>query len=173
MTAVQSYINGQFPYDFFTVLLCLERFYREAQPNWAELDQKTRDLLVENISINAGYNSQIVPPPGGASGQAKQVSVLFIVGHSMRVNQKQNGAEQTESTEVGGLGGELLSVGVVSLDTAGWRDRGSHVLDVRHCAAAISDANRIFSIQTTRVVVSAANVQHESSVHANCIRITR
>ncbi|KAI6187513.1 Calcium-transporting ATPase [Aphelenchoides besseyi] len=59
MTAVQSYIN--------------ERFYRENNPTWAELDSKTRDLLVENISINGGYNSQIIPPPSGTTGQATQL----------------------------------------------------------------------------------------------------
>ncbi|KAI6176344.1 Calcium-transporting ATPase [Aphelenchoides bicaudatus] len=59
MTAVQSYIN--------------ERFYRENQPTWSELDPKTRELLVEGISINSGYNSQIIPPPTGTTGQAKQL----------------------------------------------------------------------------------------------------
>ncbi|VDK56176.1 unnamed protein product [Gongylonema pulchrum] len=47
MTAVQSFINGQ--------------FYKYV-PKFEELNEKTRDLLIEGIAVNSGYNSQVVDP---------------------------------------------------------------------------------------------------------------
>ena len=35
--------------------------YAEA-PQWDNLDRKTRELLVEGISINSGYNTKVIPP---------------------------------------------------------------------------------------------------------------
>ncbi|KAL3102112.1 hypothetical protein niasHS_003521 [Heterodera schachtii] len=48
MTVVQSFING--------------RFFKENSPSWADLDLRTRDLLVEGISVNSGYNTQVMLP---------------------------------------------------------------------------------------------------------------
>ncbi|KHJ80272.1 haloacid dehalogenase-like hydrolase [Oesophagostomum dentatum] len=49
MTCVQQYINGT--------------FYKAQPPPFNSLNQKTRELLVDGISINSGYNSQVLPPP--------------------------------------------------------------------------------------------------------------
>uniref|UniRef100_A0A0K0F2H5 Calcium-transporting ATPase n=1 Tax=Strongyloides venezuelensis TaxID=75913 RepID=A0A0K0F2H5_STRVS len=51
MTAVQSYIN--------------EKFYKNDPPKWNLLNDKTKDLLVNCISINSGYNSQVIEGKGG------------------------------------------------------------------------------------------------------------
>uniref|UniRef100_A0A8R1Y065 Calcium-transporting ATPase n=1 Tax=Onchocerca volvulus TaxID=6282 RepID=A0A8R1Y065_ONCVO len=48
MTAVQSFIN--------------EKFYKEYTPKFEQLDEKTRQLLIEGISVNSGYNSQVLQP---------------------------------------------------------------------------------------------------------------
>ncbi|KAM3726764.1 Plasma membrane calcium-transporting ATPase [Dirofilaria immitis] len=48
MTAVQSFINGE--------------FHKEYIPKFEQLDENTRQLLVEGISINSGYNSQVLQP---------------------------------------------------------------------------------------------------------------
>lgn len=48
MTAVQSFINGN--------------FYKGAPPKFEQLDKKTRELLIDGISINSGYNSQVLKP---------------------------------------------------------------------------------------------------------------
>ncbi|VDN55865.1 unnamed protein product [Dracunculus medinensis] len=45
MTAVQFYINGT--------------FYKGTIPKYGDLNEVTRDLLVEGISINSGYSSQV------------------------------------------------------------------------------------------------------------------
>ncbi|CAG9540225.1 unnamed protein product [Cercopithifilaria johnstoni] len=46
MTAVQFFINGN--------------FYKECVPKFEKLNEKTRQLLIEGISINSGYNSQVI-----------------------------------------------------------------------------------------------------------------
>uniref|UniRef100_A0A183CCV9 Calcium-transporting ATPase n=1 Tax=Globodera pallida TaxID=36090 RepID=A0A183CCV9_GLOPA len=48
MTVVQSFVNS--------------RFYKDKSPSWAELDLRTRDILVEGISVNSGYNTQVMLP---------------------------------------------------------------------------------------------------------------
>ena len=65
MTVVQAYINGR---PFFSALykcdriisgLILEQFYRKTLPKWLSLEDRTRDLLVQGISINTGYNTNV------------------------------------------------------------------------------------------------------------------
>uniref|UniRef100_A0A915ACR4 Calcium-transporting ATPase n=1 Tax=Parascaris univalens TaxID=6257 RepID=A0A915ACR4_PARUN len=58
MTAVQSYIS--------------ENFYKNSPPKFDQLDKKTRELIVYGISINSGYNSQVLEPEQ-AGGQRKQL----------------------------------------------------------------------------------------------------
>ncbi|VDK89569.1 unnamed protein product [Litomosoides sigmodontis] len=48
MTAVQSFINGI--------------FHKEYVPKFEQLNEKTRQLLIEGISINSGYNSHVMQP---------------------------------------------------------------------------------------------------------------
>ncbi|EJD74009.1 calcium ATPase [Loa loa] len=48
MTAVQSFING--------------KLYKEYIPKFEQLNDKTRQLLIEGISLNSGYNSQVILP---------------------------------------------------------------------------------------------------------------
>uniref|UniRef100_A0AC35U6U0 Calcium-transporting ATPase n=1 Tax=Rhabditophanes sp. KR3021 TaxID=114890 RepID=A0AC35U6U0_9BILA len=45
MTTVQSYIN--------------EDFVKNSAPTWSSMDEATRKLVIEGISINSGYNSQV------------------------------------------------------------------------------------------------------------------
>lgn len=47
MTVVQSFIN--------------EIHFKDV-PKWENLNGKTRDLLVQSISINSSYSSQVLPP---------------------------------------------------------------------------------------------------------------
>ncbi|VDM67842.1 unnamed protein product [Strongylus vulgaris] len=56
MTCVQQYINGS--------------FYKTQPPTYAGLDRRTRELLINGIAINSGYNSQVLPPP--KSGEQRQ-----------------------------------------------------------------------------------------------------
>ncbi|VDK44515.1 unnamed protein product, partial [Cylicostephanus goldi] len=49
MTCVQQYINGT--------------FYKSQPPTYAALDKRTRELLIDGIAINSGYNSQVLPAP--------------------------------------------------------------------------------------------------------------
>ncbi|MCP9266268.1 Calcium-transporting ATPase [Dirofilaria immitis] len=62
MTAVQSFINGE--------------FHKEYIPKFEQLDENTRQLLVEGISINSGYNSQVLQP-----------DKLGIQRHSLEIRQ--------------------------------------------------------------------------------------
>uniref|UniRef100_A0AC34RPZ9 Uncharacterized protein n=1 Tax=Panagrolaimus sp. JU765 TaxID=591449 RepID=A0AC34RPZ9_9BILA len=55
MTVVQSYIY--------------EKFHREVPPKFDELDEKTRELLVEGISLNSSYTTQVLEPK--ASGEQR------------------------------------------------------------------------------------------------------
>uniref|UniRef100_A0A915Q3G6 Calcium-transporting ATPase n=1 Tax=Setaria digitata TaxID=48799 RepID=A0A915Q3G6_9BILA len=48
MTAVQSFING--------------KFHKTCIPKFDQLEKTTRQLLIEAISINSGYNSQVIEP---------------------------------------------------------------------------------------------------------------
>lgn len=47
MAVVQSFIN---------------EVHHKTTPKWDNLDQKTRELLVNAISINSSYSSQVIPP---------------------------------------------------------------------------------------------------------------
>ncbi|KAK6747709.1 hypothetical protein RB195_000730 [Necator americanus] len=58
MTCVQQYINGS--------------FYKTQPPSYDLLNKKTRELLLEGIAINSGYNSQVIPP-AKAGEQRQQV----------------------------------------------------------------------------------------------------
>ncbi|XGW31321.1 hypothetical protein V3C99_009911 [Haemonchus contortus] len=49
MTCVQCYIN--------------ENFYKNSLPVSNLMNKKTRELLIEGICINSGYNSQVLPAP--------------------------------------------------------------------------------------------------------------
>ncbi|VDK59451.1 unnamed protein product [Anisakis simplex] len=68
MTAVQSYIN--------------ETFYKDVTPKYEQLDQNTRELLVDGIAINSGYNSQVVEPdqPGGQRKQLGNKTECALLG---------------------------------------------------------------------------------------------
>uniref|UniRef100_A0A0K0EKG1 Calcium-transporting ATPase n=1 Tax=Strongyloides stercoralis TaxID=6248 RepID=A0A0K0EKG1_STRER len=69
MTAVQSYIN--------------ENFYKSEKPKWNSLNDKTKDLLVNCISINSGYNSQVIEGKGGEQrtqiGNKTECALLGLV----------------------------------------------------------------------------------------------
>ncbi|PIO54997.1 hypothetical protein TELCIR_23625, partial [Teladorsagia circumcincta] len=47
MTCVQCYVN--------------EHFYKNQLPASNLMNKKTRDLLIEGICVNSGYNSQVLP----------------------------------------------------------------------------------------------------------------
>lgn len=84
MTAVQSWINGKLQKKVFKFWQSFsDRFYREIMPSWDELDERTRELLINGISINSGYNSQVVVPtvPGGQRTQVSLFSLNFICNH--------------------------------------------------------------------------------------------
>uniref|UniRef100_A0A7E5A0H8 Calcium-transporting ATPase n=1 Tax=Panagrellus redivivus TaxID=6233 RepID=A0A7E5A0H8_PANRE len=75
MTVVQSFINGQ--------------FYKQATPQFQQLHQKTRELLVEGVSVNSGYNSQIVQPvvPGGQRTQLGNKTECALLGFVLDLGQ--------------------------------------------------------------------------------------
>ncbi|KAF7637879.1 Calcium-transporting ATPase [Meloidogyne graminicola] len=68
MAVVQSYIN--------------ECFYKEISPNWLELDKKTREILIEGISVNSGYNTQVLLPksPGMQKTQLGNKTECALLG---------------------------------------------------------------------------------------------
>lgn len=52
-------------------------FYKTQAPSYNLLHKMTRELLVEGIAVNSGYNSQVLPPakPGE---QRQQVCSLYV-----------------------------------------------------------------------------------------------
>ncbi|CAD5220230.1 unnamed protein product [Bursaphelenchus okinawaensis] len=87
MTVVQSFIN--------------DRFYREVQPTWSELDSKTRDLLLGGICINSGYNSNVVPSetPGqlptqvGNKSECAMLQFMVELGQDYRAVRREHPEE--------------------------------------------------------------------------------
>jgi Ca2+ transporting ATPase len=75
MTVVQSYIN--------------EQFYRETPPKYNELDENTRTILVEGISINSGYSTQIIDAtvPGGQRTQLGNKTECALLGFVLDLGQ--------------------------------------------------------------------------------------
>ncbi|KAK5985922.1 hypothetical protein GCK32_011571, partial [Trichostrongylus colubriformis] len=68
MTCVQCYIN--------------EHFYKNQLPTSSLMNKKTRDLLIEGISINSGYNSQVLPAakPGEQRQQIGNKTECALLG---------------------------------------------------------------------------------------------
>uniref|UniRef100_A0A9J2PWK8 Calcium-transporting ATPase n=1 Tax=Ascaris lumbricoides TaxID=6252 RepID=A0A9J2PWK8_ASCLU len=75
MTAVQSYIN--------------EKFYKNLPPKFDQLDKKTRELIIYGISINSGYNSQVLEPeqPGGQRKQLGNKTECALLGFVLDLGQ--------------------------------------------------------------------------------------
>ncbi|CAK5042061.1 unnamed protein product [Meloidogyne enterolobii] len=75
MAVVQSFIN--------------DRFYREISPSWSELDKKTREILVEGISVNSGYNTQVLLPtlPGIQKTQIGNKTECALLGFTLDLGQ--------------------------------------------------------------------------------------
>lgn len=40
----------------------LGKFYKDCIPKFEQLNEETRQLLIEGISVNSGYNSQVLLP---------------------------------------------------------------------------------------------------------------
>uniref|UniRef100_A0A0R3RZZ7 Calcium-transporting ATPase n=1 Tax=Elaeophora elaphi TaxID=1147741 RepID=A0A0R3RZZ7_9BILA len=78
MTAVQSFINGT-----------LRKFHKEYIPKFEQLNEKTRQLLIEGISINSGYNSQVVLPekPGAQKTQLGNKTECALLGFVLDMGQ--------------------------------------------------------------------------------------
>lgn len=53
-------------------MLISGEFYKKCVPKFDQLDEKTRELLIEGIAVNSGYNSQIIEAEQ-AGQQRKQV----------------------------------------------------------------------------------------------------
>jgi Ca2+ transporting ATPase len=75
MTVVQSYIN--------------ERFYRETPPQFDQLDENTRSMLIEGISVNGGYSTQIIEAtvPGGQRTQLGNKTECALLGFVLDLGQ--------------------------------------------------------------------------------------
>ncbi|KAL6739365.1 hypothetical protein Aduo_012833 [Ancylostoma duodenale] len=75
MTCVQQYINGS--------------FYKTQAPSYNLLNKKTRELLVEGIAINSGYNSQVLPPAkqGEQRQQVGNKTECALLGFVLDLNQ--------------------------------------------------------------------------------------
>ncbi|PAV64560.1 hypothetical protein WR25_01657 isoform B [Diploscapter pachys] len=75
MTCVQQYINKQ--------------FYKGLPPSFDSMEPKTRQLLVDGISINSGYNSQVLPPekPGEQMQQVGNKTECALLGFVLDVKQ--------------------------------------------------------------------------------------
>uniref|UniRef100_A0A914GX29 Calcium-transporting ATPase n=1 Tax=Globodera rostochiensis TaxID=31243 RepID=A0A914GX29_GLORO len=71
MSVVQSYLN---------------EVHNKETPKWERLDEKTKDLLVQCISINSSYSSQVLPPKKGGEqmqqlGNKTECGLLgFVLG---------------------------------------------------------------------------------------------
>jgi P-type Ca2+ transporter type 2B len=66
-----------------------DRFYKEISPSWAELDKPTRELLIEGISVNSGYNSQVLLPtlPGTQKTQIGNKTECALLGFVLDLGQ--------------------------------------------------------------------------------------
>lgn len=57
----------------------LDNFYRELSPSWSELDEKTRDLLFEGVSINSSYTSQLIEPTVRGQQRTQVIFLIFLI----------------------------------------------------------------------------------------------
>ncbi|KHN78491.1 Plasma membrane calcium-transporting ATPase 3 [Toxocara canis] len=75
MTAVQSYIN--------------EKFYKDVPPKYDQLEKKTRELIVNGITINSGYSSQVLEPEqqGGQRRQLGNKTECALLGFVLDLGQ--------------------------------------------------------------------------------------
>uniref|UniRef100_A0AC34FP68 Calcium-transporting ATPase n=1 Tax=Panagrolaimus sp. ES5 TaxID=591445 RepID=A0AC34FP68_9BILA len=75
MTVVQSYLN--------------ERFYRETPPQFDQLDETTRAMLIEGIAVNGGYSTQIIEAtvPGGQRTQLGNKTECALLGFVIDLGQ--------------------------------------------------------------------------------------
>uniref|UniRef100_A0A1I7YE08 Cation_ATPase_N domain-containing protein n=1 Tax=Steinernema glaseri TaxID=37863 RepID=A0A1I7YE08_9BILA len=75
MTVVQSYIN--------------DKFYKETPPKWEHMDEHTRKLIVEGISINSGYSTKVIEPtiPGGQRQQLGNKTECALLGFVLDLKQ--------------------------------------------------------------------------------------
>ncbi|TMS39882.1 hypothetical protein L596_006341 [Steinernema carpocapsae] len=75
MTVVQSYIN--------------DKFYKEAPPVWHDLDETTRQLIVEGVSLNSGYSTQVIEPTqtGGQRLQLGNKTECALLGFVLDLKQ--------------------------------------------------------------------------------------
>jgi Ca2+ transporting ATPase len=75
MTVVQSFLN--------------ERFYRETPPQFDQLDENTRSMLIEGISVNGGYSTQIIEAtaPGGQRTQLGNKTECALLGFVLDLGQ--------------------------------------------------------------------------------------
>lgn len=78
MTVVQSYIND---------------FHYKETPKWERLNEKTRDLIVNLVSINSSYSSQVVAPKSsgeqmnqlGNKTECAMLGFVLALGQSYQV----------------------------------------------------------------------------------------
>ncbi|KAI6214471.1 Plasma membrane calcium-transporting ATPase 3 [Aphelenchoides besseyi] len=75
MAVVQSFIN--------------DVHYKDTPPKFEALNPKTRELLINLISINSSYSSQVVPPknPGEQVGQLGNKTECGLLGFVLALNQ--------------------------------------------------------------------------------------
>ncbi|MFH4975555.1 hypothetical protein AB6A40_002264 [Gnathostoma spinigerum] len=87
MTAVQSFINGD--------------FYKNAPPKFESLDRKTRELLINGISINSGYNSQVFDSgvPGEQRKQVGNKTECALLGFVLDLGKKYEEIRQQNPEE--------------------------------------------------------------------------
>ncbi|VDN94672.1 unnamed protein product [Brugia pahangi] len=80
MTVVQSYINGKF---------CLNEIHYKETPKFESLNKETSDLLINLISINSSYASQVMPAknPGEQLTQLGNKTECGLLGFVLALGQ--------------------------------------------------------------------------------------
>ncbi|CAI4228385.1 unnamed protein product [Auanema sp. JU1783] len=153
MTCVQQYIN--------------KNFYKGTPPSYDMIDEETRELLINGISINSGYSSQVILPKNAGEqreqlGNKTECALLgFVVDVGKSYDDIRRAYPEENLFKVYTFNSSRKSMmTVIELPTGGYRiyAKGASEIILSRCSYALGKAGALESFGETEITDLTRNV---------------